>query len=187
MLWSPLIQRSLCFLTELGVPDLIAGDSQSAAELAAQTGTHESSLYRVLRTLSSAGVFAETPDHRFKLTPISQLLRSDAPGSTQDLAIMLGTSWQWRNWGEFKDCVTTGVAAQERVFGMGTFELFAKEPALGAIFNRAMTALSAAVAPTIAAAYDFSPIRVHRRACRRPWIAPRCHAEEEPADAGYPV
>ncbi|MDQ6655349.1 MAG: methyltransferase [Verrucomicrobiota bacterium] len=159
MLWGALLQRSLCVATKLGVPDLLAQKAQTAAELAGQTGAHEPSLYRLLRTLSSAGIFSETADHRFELTPISQLLCGDKPGSMRDFAVMLAEEWQWRDWGELMHCIMTGGTGQEKVFGMDSFEFFTKNPESGAVFNRAMTALSAAVVPAIVEAYDFSRVR----------------------------
>ncbi len=159
MLWGALFQRAVCVAAQLGLPDLLhAAGPQTAAQLAAQTGSHEASLYRLLRTLSSAGVFAEDPEARFHLTPLSDLLRSDVPGSMRDLALMLATDWQWQNWGGLADCIATGQDAQKKFHGMGSFDYFAAHPELGAIFHRAMTGLSAAVAPAIAEAYDFSRI-----------------------------
>ena len=145
-------------MTELGLPDLLGAKAQTAAELASQTGAHEPSLYRLLRMLSSAGLFSEKADHTFELTPLSELLRRDGAGSMRDLAIMLGTEWQWRNWAELMHCVVSGGTAHKKLFGMGSFELFAQDKELGAIFNRAMTSLSSAVAPAIADAYDFSRV-----------------------------
>ena len=52
----------------------------SASELAADTGSDEPSLYRVLRALAALGVFAESEGRRFELTAIGERLRSGAPG-----------------------------------------------------------------------------------------------------------
>ena len=75
---------------KLGIADHLANGPQTAEELAGRTGTHPKSLFRLLRTLSSLGMFAEEPDHRFKLTPTADLLRSDVPGSQRGMAIMMG-------------------------------------------------------------------------------------------------
>jgi hypothetical protein len=48
---------------------------------------HAPSLYRVLRTLASVGIFAEGEDGRFCLTPQAEPLRSDAPDSIRDFAV----------------------------------------------------------------------------------------------------
>jgi hypothetical protein len=159
MLWGALVQRSICVATKLGVPDLLAENSQTADELAAQTGANSDALYRMLRMLASIGVFAENAERRFAHTPISALLRSGVPGSMHDIAVMLAENWQWQDWGELLHCVMTGGTAQEKVFGMDSFEFFTKNPDAGAVFNRAMTGLSAAVVPAIVEAYDFTRVR----------------------------
>jgi hypothetical protein len=64
---------------ELGIADLLASGPRSADELAAATGVHGSARYRVLRLLASEGVFAETEDGRFVLTPMVEALRGDVP------------------------------------------------------------------------------------------------------------
>src|SRR5262245_10290792 len=44
---------------KLKLPDLLAAGPQTAEQLSAATGTHAPSLYRVMRTLASLGVFTE--------------------------------------------------------------------------------------------------------------------------------
>jgi len=76
----------------LGLADLVADGPRAPADLAQATGTHAPSLYRMLRGLASVGVFAEDEQGRFGLTPLAEVLRSDAPGSVRAAAIMTGTS-----------------------------------------------------------------------------------------------
>ena len=57
----------------------VSSGPRSAEELAAATGVHGSARYRVLRLLVSEGVFAETEDGRFVLTPMVEALRGDVP------------------------------------------------------------------------------------------------------------
>jgi len=156
MIWGGLMQQCICVATKLGIPDLLAEKPQTAGELAAQTDAHESSLYRVLRLLASAGVFTENSGRKFELTPISELLRKDVPNSMRDFAIMLGEDWMWHAWLELMHSVKTGEVAHEKVQGMSSFEFFEKNEKAGRIFNRAMTNLSKMVVPAIVEAYDFS-------------------------------
>ncbi len=51
------------------------------------------SLYRLLRTLASASIFAENANQAFELTPIAALLRSEVPNSLCDFAMMQGEAW----------------------------------------------------------------------------------------------
>ena len=156
MIWGGLMQQSICVAARLGIADLLAEKPQAARELAAQTETHESSLYRVLRLLASASIFAENSERVFSLTPMSELLRSDAPNSMRDTAIMLNENWMWQAFGELDYSVKTGETAHYKVQGMGSFEFFEQNAEAGRVFNRAMTNMSKTVVPAIVGAYDFS-------------------------------
>lgn len=158
MLWGGLVQQCVCVAAKLGIPDLLAAKPQTAAELAEQTETHSSALYRVLRLLTSVGVFGGNADEEFSLTPLSEMLRSDVPHSMHDFAIMLGDHWTWDAWGALEYSIKTGEVAHEKVQGMSSFEFFQKDEAAGRVFNRAMTNLSQTVVPAIVAAYDFSAL-----------------------------
>jgi hypothetical protein len=68
-------------VTELGIPDLLAGGPRPVEELATACGAHPVPLYRALRALACQGVFAEEPVRVFALTPVSDLLRADHPYS----------------------------------------------------------------------------------------------------------
>ena len=156
MIWGGLMQQSICLAARLGISDLLAEKPQSAAELATQTQSHESSLYRVLRLLASAGVYAESAEQVFSLTPISELLLSDTPNSMRDIAIMLNEDWMWQAIGELGYSVKTGETAHNKVQGMGSFEFFEQNKEAGRVFNRAMTNMSKTVVPAIVGAYNFS-------------------------------
>ena len=100
---------------KVGVADL--GGARSAADLAAVVGAHPQSLHRVLRALAAEGMFAEQPDGRFLLTPLSELLCSGAGGSMRDIARLYGEPWLWRAYGKMLHSVRSGEAAFERVHG----------------------------------------------------------------------
>lgn len=156
MFFAPLVQKGIFVTAKLGIADLLAEKPQTAEELARKTETHAPSLYRVLRTLASAGIFAENSDGKFELTPLAELLRSDAPSSMRDFAIMIGSQWIWQAWNELLYSVQTGEVAHEKVQGMSSFEFFAQNEEAGRIFNRAMTGFTLMSAPAIVEAYDFS-------------------------------
>ena len=156
LLFGAVLQRSVAHVARLGIADLLAAGPATAEDLAQRTGTHAPSLYRLLRYLAGAGLFEETAGRRFALTPLSQTLRADVPGSVRDFAVMLGEKWIWDAWWELPYSVATGGIAHDKVQGKGTFAYFEANPEAGAIFNRAMTGLSRAAVPAIAPAYDFS-------------------------------
>ncbi len=158
MLFGAQMQRSVCLASRLGIPDLLATQSQTAEELADKTGMNAPSLYRLLRTLASIGVFSETADRKFELTPISSLLRSDVPNSVRDFAVMMGEDWIWQALGELPYSVETGGVAHEKVQGMGSFEFFQKNEEAGKVFNAAMTNFTRAIIPAVIEGYDFSGV-----------------------------
>lgn len=159
MLFGGLIQQCIRAVAILKVADLLAGGPQTVGELAQKAKAHESSLYRVLRTLASAGIFAETSGRSFELTPIGELLRSDVPESLHDFAILQGEDWNWRGSGQLVHTLRTGEPAHDKVHGMNLFEFLQKHPTDGALFNRAMTSYSLAAIPAIVGGYEFSDIR----------------------------
>ncbi|HEX9961818.1 MAG TPA: methyltransferase [Pyrinomonadaceae bacterium] len=144
---------------KLGIADLVKDNPRPVAELAAETNTDANALYRVLRALASIGVFTETEPKTFALTPFAEPLLSDRAGSMRDMAIWIGEEAHWRVYGEMLYSVQTGKTAWGRVHGEEVFPyLFQTNPALGDIFNRAMTSFSSSVAPAVAQAYDTSGI-----------------------------
>ena len=52
--------QSISVASRLGIADLLKDRPMPVEELAAVTGTHPLSLYRVMRALASLGIFAET-------------------------------------------------------------------------------------------------------------------------------
>ena len=156
MLLGGLMQQSISIAAKIGIADLLVEKPQTAEELAAETETHAPSLYRVLRLLASVGIFSETADQKFELTPIAELLRQDAPNSMRDVAIMQGEEWNWRNYGELRHSVKTGETAQEKAHGRPLFEFLTSNPEDEALFSRAMVNLSSSVIPPVVEAYDFS-------------------------------
>lgn len=158
MAFGALMTQALYVVAKLGIADLLADKPRTVAELAASTDTHERSLYRVLRSLSSVGIFREVEPNVFALTPYAEPLRSDAPGSMRGGAIFMGEEWHWSVWGNLLHSVRTGKPAWGHTHGAEVFDYFASNAEQAEIFNRAMTDMSMGVAPAIVEAYDFSGI-----------------------------
>ena len=159
MAFGAMMTQALYVAARLKVADLLAEKSQTISELAAATNTHERSLYRLLRSLASIGVFEETEPKVFAQTAYSEPLRSDAPNSMRNGAIFMGEEWHWRVWGNMLHSVQTGKPAWGHVHGAEVFDYFAKNPQHAEIFNNAMTDMSVGTAPVIVDAYDFSGIK----------------------------
>jgi hypothetical protein len=153
------ITQLIYVAAKLGLADLLVVGPQSSAELAAQTSTHAPALYRLLRALSSLGIFREEAPDRFALTALAQPLRTAVPGSVRGWAIFSGDPQSWLPWGDLAQTVTTGEPAFERIFGQDNWTYRAAHPEANAIFDAAMTSASRRDLAAILAAYDFGAFR----------------------------
>ena len=151
------VTQALHAAAELDIADLLAGGPRSADDLAAASGAHAPSLYRVLRLLASEGVFAQTPDGRFALTPLAEALRRDAPGSLRPMVLFNAGETLWRSWGHLLHAVRTGGPAFDHTHGTDLFTYFRRHPDEWAIFDQLMTTQTAPITRAVAAVYDFSP------------------------------
>lgn len=158
MITGSLGSQAVYVAAKLGIADLLIEGPKTVDELAQAAAVDAPSLYRVLRALSSFGVFIELNNRAFGLTPTAELLRSDSPRSLRDLAIFMGEDWHWRVWGRTLYSVRTGKAAWAEVHGEEVFPYFAANPEAAKIFDRAMTSLSNLAIKAVVEAYDFSEI-----------------------------
>jgi hypothetical protein len=86
---------------------------------------------------------------------MGQLLRSDHPETLAGYARFTGHDITWRPWGELGYSVKTGMPAFDRVFDASVFEYLSQNPAVAAVFDEAMTSISATEARATPEAYDF--------------------------------
>jgi hypothetical protein len=156
MVFGALTTQALYVAAKLGIADLLAAGPRPVAELAAETETHERSLYRVLRSLAGMGVFAEVAPKTFGLTPLAERLRTDFPGSMRNGAIFMGEQWHFNVWANMMHSVRTGQPAWGQTHGAEVFDYFAAHPEHAEIFNGAMTDMSVGAAHAVVEAYDFS-------------------------------
>jgi hypothetical protein len=151
------VSMPLHLAAKLGIADLIAGGTKSVDDLAQKTGTHAQSLYRLMRALASVGVFAEQGERNFVLTPLAELLRSDAPKSMRSVLIMMGEE-HFRTWADLEYSIRTGKPAFDKVFGKPVFEHIAGDPRSAKIFDEAMVGIHGHETKAMLDAYDFSGI-----------------------------
>jgi SAM-dependent methyltransferase len=156
LLWpGAMAVQAIHVAAKLGVADLVAGGPKTVLELAEATRTDRPSLGRLLRALTSLGIFVEDPEGRYCQTELSDALRTDHPQSMRPLAMMLGAAFFWRPSGELDVTIRTGQPAFEHVYGAQFFKHLAKHPDEAAVFNAAMSSMPAYIT-AIVDAYDFS-------------------------------
>jgi len=153
------LSRAVCSITELGIADQIEpGSPRSVDYLARATGTHERSLYRVLRFLASHELFQEKDNRQFDHTPLSRCLRSDSDGSFRAAGRMfhrIGPAWDGLH-----HAIRTGEPGFNEIFGQPLFDYVGVHPELVTLFDAGMTAIHGYETAAMMEAYDFRTIQV---------------------------
>ena len=158
LLFGKQLTYSLSGVARLGVADHMDGTAKPVEDIASRCGAHAPSLYRVMRMLASFGVFKEAPARHFALTPVGELLKTNAPGSLRYMAMMFGEEFSTRAYEHIAACLRTGGDGVSEAYGKQIWEVLAERPSQCETFQRAMTNSSSVAAPAIVAAYDFSGI-----------------------------
>jgi hypothetical protein len=141
---------------ELGVADHLRDGARTLDALATATGVDRDPLFRVLRLLSSRGVFGQLDGDRFELTPASQFLRSDHPLSLRDALTPLPEFVQ--AWSCAVDAVHTGRTGWELALGAPIFSYLADHPETAERFNQVMVGRTRLLLTSVLGAYDWAGI-----------------------------
>src|SRR4029078_3423701 len=80
LLFGKQLTYSLSAVARLGVADHMDAAAKPVEEIAAKADAPEPALSRVMPMLASLGVFKEGPPRHFALTPLGELLKTNAPG-----------------------------------------------------------------------------------------------------------
>ena len=144
---------------KLGIADLLKEGPKTSTQLATAVNAHPQSLFRVLRALSALGIFSQTEEDLFDLTPLSERLQKDAPNTMYYMALWEGEGWSWKPTGELLHNVKTGEAAFNHLFGKTLFEYLGTNTQDSEVFNEAMDQVSRKTHPLILEAYDFSKFK----------------------------
>jgi O-methyltransferase domain/Dimerisation domain len=150
------VSQALHVAATLGVADQLKDGPRSCDVVARTCGAHPPSLYRLLRALAAVGVFHETDNQVFSLTPLGACLTSDSAASRRDYARWIGTPGQWKSWGNLLHCVKSGESASDYTHGRDAWTYRKEHPEEQAIFNGAMTGNSRSESRAMLEAYDFS-------------------------------
>jgi len=153
------VSQALCLAAKLGIADLLKDGPRHAQDLAEGTGTHASSLNRVMRLLANAGVFEEQENGSFALTSLGECLREGGPGSVRAMVMLYAGARMRNNWQELEYCVQTGAPVFRRRGLDDPFKDPARSPEDNANFDAAMADQTRLTTGAVVAAYDFAPFR----------------------------
>jgi len=153
---SKWITKPIYVAVELGIADLLHDVPLSVEELASKTGTHSPTLYRLLRALSSVGIFAEVDSGIFGMTPLAQCLLSDA---MRPLARMFLSDWHDKAWNNLVYTIRTGKPGFDHAFGKQAFKWMEENPEARSILDQGQGLKAITFAQAVMEAYDFTSIR----------------------------
>ncbi|HSK71174.1 MAG TPA: methyltransferase [Pyrinomonadaceae bacterium] len=156
MVMGFITSQAISVAAKLYIADYLKDGGKTVEELAEATGTHAPSLYRLLRALTSAGVFTKDAENRYSNTSLGDALRSDHPHSMRAAAHMICDREHWNSHGNLFQSVKTGETGFDYTFGKPIFPYLAENPAPAEVFDNAMTSFSNVVAQAVAGTYDFS-------------------------------
>jgi hypothetical protein len=151
--------RAVYAAARLGLADILSSGPLTADEIAEKCDVDARSTHRLLRALSSRGLFTEVEPKCYALTRAGAALKTGAPGGARAMVLTIGGDWQWKAWNHFFEAIKTGEPGLGKAFGVGLFEYLAAHPDDSAVYDEAMMGFYSAVGPAVVAAYDFSQFK----------------------------
>jgi hypothetical protein len=148
--WIP---RAIDVAAKLRIADRLLAGPRTVEELASAAGVAPRPLYRLLRALAGSGIFTEGTNGEFRLNPMAEPLREDAPDTLWAFAVMLGEEHHLC-WYDLPETVRTGQTAFDRLYGQPYFAHLGEHPEQARIFDAAMTAFSGRAMRAMLEAYD---------------------------------
>jgi predicted transcriptional regulator len=150
---TKLVTKPMYIAAKLNIADHIAQGCTSATELALKTNTNEKALYRLLRALSSVGIFKELEGKRFELNALGECLL-DRPDSPRGVLLWFNDPIHDRAWDNLLHSVKTGEPGFNKSFGKPVFEYFKENKEISETFNQAMVSNAKGIHALIAKTLD---------------------------------
>lgn len=152
------IAHCLYVVAELDIADYLQEGSKTAEEIAAFVHADADSLHRVMRLLTSVGIFEEVQKGFFQNNETSLLLTKNHPFSLHDTIRYYGAIVH-PVFDQLLASVKKGVPAFELKEKQPVFQYFKANPAKLALFQAAMREKSKAVIHSSIQNYDFSKLK----------------------------
>ena len=146
-------------VAKMDIADHLATGKMSITELAQKTASDTISLRRLMRAVTSVGIFEEVDKDVYMMNQLGETLRTNVPGSIKPWALAnLGEHYP--AFGQLAYSVRTGNVAFDYVHGTPVWEYYKNNPAAGENLAKAMAGVSGAVLKGVVDNYDFSPYKV---------------------------
>jgi hypothetical protein len=151
------VTKALYSAAVIGVADHMSDEPRSVAVLADACECDADGLGRLLRALSSSGVFVEAAHRQYSLTPVGALLRSEPPSLRN--WVLLNGGLLYQVFGEALGTFRTGRPASPRALGQSFFDYLGAHPEEGGLFDRAMRDMTTGSAQLVLDNCDLAGMR----------------------------
>jgi len=146
----------LAAIAEIDVAGKLIQGPKSSEQLAKECNVNSSVLFRVLRTLSSVGIFKLLNDNEFALTELAKPLLEEHPDTRHATAKMWGLESNWQSYGAVLNNLRTGQTAFESIFNCNSFEYYQNNMHSGSVFDSYMQERTKRDVSAIVRSYNFS-------------------------------
>jgi len=131
--------RALYVSAKLGLADEVGDVERSTASIAKALSLNEDHLYRLMRMLSSIGIFSETTSRTFKNTKLSDCLREDNTDNIKAMVLMHNSPEMTTSWFEsLEESIKDGGIPFEKSNGVDLFTYMDQNKDFDILFTKAM-------------------------------------------------
>lgn len=152
--------RALYAAAQLDIAGVLGDDSLDVQEIATRAGCDADAVSRLLRFLSSLGIFEEAGTRCYRNNKTSAHLRRDHPQCVRSMILMHNSETMSRPWYEQLEAgVREGVPPFVLAHGEALFDHLNHQPEFDRLFSEAMDSVEALTGDTFATDFNWSRFR----------------------------
>ena len=150
--------QALFVAAKLGIADILSNGSKTADELAKATGVNSRSIYHLMRSLISVGVFSTEDNDKFQLNPMGKHLLTGTSDSLRGTVMAMGDEG-YQAWGNLLYGLKTGKTAFNHTFNRDIYSYLKQDSEASVNFNEWMKETTREWLLPVLEAYDFSEVK----------------------------
>lgn len=136
--------RALYVATSLGIADVVADVEKSVDSIASEVNVNADHLYRLMRMLSSLGIFKEGDEKKFSNSKLSECLREKHPQSVRSMILMHNSPEMTLPWMEaLEESIRDGGVPFVKVHNSNLFDYMDEHKEFDSLFGKAMDSVEA--------------------------------------------
>ena len=150
--------QALFVAAKLGIADILSNGSKTADELAKATGVNSRSIYHLMRSLISVGVFSLEDNEKFCLNSLGKHLLTGTSDSLRGTVMTMGDQ-SYQAWGNLLYGIKTGKTAFNHTFNRDIYSYLKQDSEASLNFNEWMKETTREWLLPVLEAYDFSEVK----------------------------